>query len=254
MYNPMDLTGKQILITGGAGGIGRATAKVAAELGATVVLLDKSREGMEAALAELPGEGHRCFEINLREIEGIEPEVEAICAECGMFHGFVHCAGIAPMRPFKMTKYEDVLRIMQINFFSFVEIVRTLTAKKSRFSDGGSIVAMSSTGSIHGKPTKLGYSASKAALDASVRCMICDLKKRKIRMNTVMPSWVHTFMYDDFLLHYPDSPELKEIEERQFMGVSEPEEVANTIAFLLSDATNPITGTSILMDGGVLQG
>lgn len=254
MYNPMDLTGKQILISGGAGGIGRATAKVAASLGAVVMLIDRDEDSMRAVLAELPGEGHGCRVVNLREIEGIGPAIEEISAERGMFHGFVHCAGIAPMRPFKMTKYEDVLRIMQINFFSYVEIVRTLTAKKSRFADGGSIVAMSSTGSIHGKPTKLGYSASKAALDAAIRCMVCDLKKRKIRMNSVMPSWVHTFMYDDFLLHYPDSPELREIEERQYMGVSEPEEVANTIAFLLSDATKTITGTSILMDGGILQG
>jgi len=152
-----------------------------------------------------------------------------------------------------MTKYEDILPTMQINFFSFVEIIRCLTQKK-RFSDGGSIVAMSSTGSIHGKPTKTAYSASKAAIDAAIRCMICDLSKRKIRINSVMPSWVNTKMYASFLRDYPDSKDIKEIEERQYMGVSEPEEVANVIAFLLSDAKKTITGTSILMDGGILQG
>lgn len=167
--------------------------------------------------------------------------------------GFVHCAGIAPMRPFKMTRYEDVLPTMQINFFSFVEIVRCITQKK-RFSDGGSIVAMSSTGSVHGKPTKTAYSALKAAVDAAIRCMVCDLQKRKIRINSVMPSWVNTNMYQSFLRDYPDSRDIKEIEERQYMGISEPEEVANVIAFLLSDATKTITGTSILMDGGILQG
>ena len=115
-------------------------------------------------------------------------------------------------------------------------------------------MAMSSTGSIHGKPTKVAYSASKAAIDASIRCMVCDLKQKKIRINSIMPSWVNTNMYASFLRDYPDSRDIQEIQERQYLGVSEPVEVANVIAFLLSDATKTITGTSILMDGGILQG
>ena len=249
----MDLIGKKVLISGATGGIGRATAGRLAQLGAQVILLDVFRDRLEEVRQELEGDGHKSYYANFLDISSIEDVIKCVYEENGTINGFVHCAGIAPMRPFKMTKYEDVLPTMQINFFSFVEIVRCITQKK-RFSDGGSIVAMSSTGSVHGKPTKTAYSASKAAIDAAIRCMVCDLQKRKIRINSVMPSWVNTQMYQSFLRDYPDSRDIKEIQERQYMGVSEPEEVANVIAFLLSDATKTITGTSILMDGGILQG
>lgn len=253
MINPMDLTGKKILITGASGGIGRVTSEQLARLGAQLVLLDVFPIRLEETLSALEGAGHRSYVINLKKIEELEPLMTRIYDDVGTLDGFVHCAGIAPMRPFKMTKYEDILLPMQINFFSFVEIVRCITLKK-RFSNGGSIVAMSSTGSIHGKPTKLAYSASKASIDAAIRCMVCDLKQKKIRINSIMPSWVRTDMFADFMRDYPDSKDIQEIEERQYMGVSDPIEVANVIAFLLSDATKTITGTSILMDGGILQG
>ena len=254
MINPMELTGKTILISGATGGIGSVTAQRLAELGARIMLFDMRENRLKDLLRELPGEGHRAYQMNLRTPEDIAPAVEQICGEAGMLHGFVHCAGVAPMRPFKMTRNEDITWPMQVNFISFVEIVRTLTAKKNRFADGGSIVAMSSTAAIHGKPTKLAYSASKAALDAAIRCMICDLQKRQIRINSVMPSWVQTNMLDEFLRDYPDSRDVIELREKQFMGITDPLEVANTIAFLLSDATKTITGASILMDGGILQG
>ena len=84
--------------------------------------------------------------------------------------------------------------------------------------------------------------------------MTVELKNRKIRINSVMPSWVRTQMFSSYVEHYPDSAEIREINEKQYLGVSEPCEVANVIAFLLSDATKTITGTTILMDGGILQG
>lgn len=235
------------------GGVGTATAIQLSKLGAQLVLLDVFEDKLRKTLEHLDGNQHTSYVVNLRLIDELDGVIKRICEENGVFHGFVHCAGIAPMRPFKMTKYENILPTMQINFFSFVEIVRCITMK-NRFADGGSIVAMSSTGSIHGKPSKTAYSASKAAIDAAIRCMVCDLQKKKIRINSVMPSWVNTEMYTSFLADYPDSRDIREIQERQYLGVSEPSEVANVIAFLLSDAARTITGTSILMDGGILQG
>ena len=120
--------------------------------------------------------------------------------------------------------------------------------------DEGSIVAISSTASIQGKQSKVAYSASKAALDGAIRCLACDLKKKKIRINSVMPCWVNTRMYTTYLERYPDTFEVQEIKEKQYMGVTEPIEIANTVAFLLSDAAKTITGTSILIDGGMSQG
>ena len=253
MINPMDLTGKRILVTGATGGMGHVTSVQLSRLGAKVVLCDMNEEALQRTFGMLEGDGHAMYTFNLNDVDGIEGLVKQMTSECGPFHGFAHCAGIAPMRPLKMTKKEDIVNVMNANFFSFIEIVRCIT-KKGCFEDEGSIVAISSTASIQGKQSKVAYSASKAALDGAIRCLVCDLKKKKIRVNSIMPCWVNTRMYQGYIDRYPDTFEVQEIKEKQYMGVTEPIEVANTIAFLLSDAAKTITGTSILIDGGMMQG
>ncbi len=253
MINPMDLTGKTILVTGATGGMGRVTSVLLSKLGAKVVMCDMNAEALQKVYETLEGEGHAYYEFNLNDVDGLEALVKRMVEECGPFNGYAHCAGIAPMRPLKMTKREDLINTMNPNLFSFIEIVRCIT-KKGCFVDEGSIVAISSTASIQGKQSKLAYSVSKSALDGAIRCLICDLKKKKIRVNSIMPCWVRTQMYNVFMERHSDSFEVQEIKEKQYMGVTEPIEVANTIAFLLSDATKTITGTSILIDGGMSQG
>lgn len=253
MVNPMDLSGKRILVTGATGGMGRETSVQLSRLGAKVVLCDMDMDALQQVYGMLEGDGHAMYCLNLNDIDQIEDLVKQMVLDCGSFHGFAHCAGIAPMRPLKMTKKEDIIHVMDANLFSFIEIVRCIT-KKGCFEDGGSIVAISSTASIQGKQSKVAYSASKAALDGAIRCLVCDLKKKKIRVNSIMPCWVNTRMYKGYIDRYPDTFEVQEIHEKQYMGVTEPIEVANTIAFLLSDAAKTITGTSILIDGGMMQG
>lgn len=107
---------------------------------------------------------------------------------------------------------------------------------------------MSSISSIRGFKAKTEYCVSKASVDAFVRCMALELAPRKIRINSVMPSIVLTPMAEKAI-------EVNEAVGRKDsdiapLGATEPYEVANTIAFLLSDATKTITGTSILIDGG----
>ena len=253
MINPMDLSGKRILVTGASGGMGHETSVLLSKLGAKVVLCDMNEEILQRTYSMLEGEGHAMYVFNLGDIDPLEGIIKQITSEQGPFNGFAHCAGIAPMRPLKMTKKEDIIHVMDANLFSFIEIVRCIT-KKGCFVDGGSIVAISSTASIQGKQSKVAYSASKAGLDGAIRCLVCDLKKKKIRVNSIMPCWVNTRMYKGYIDRYPDTFEVQEIHEKQYMGVTEPIEVANTIAFLLSDATKTITGTSILIDGGMMQG
>lgn len=253
MINPMDLTGKRILVTGATGGIGRETALQLSRLGAKVVISGRNVEKLQETYEMLEGQGHYKYIIDLDDIDSLEAILKRIAAECGAFNGYAHCAGVAHMRPLKMTKKKNIVDMMNPNFFAFIEIVRCMT-KKGCFEDEGSIVAVSSIASIQGKQSKVCYSASKGALDAAIRCLVCDLKKKKIRINSVMPCWVNTIMYKGYLNRYPDTFEVQEIKEKQYMGVTEPKEVANTIAFLLSDAAKTITGTSILIDGGMSQG
>lgn len=253
MINPMDLTGKRILVTGATGGMGVETSLQISRLGANVVICGRNEEKLQRVFEMLDGEGHGKYVLDLNDVDSIEDNIKKMVSEYGMFNGFVHCAGIAPMRPLKMTKRENVIKVMDANLFSFIEIVRCIT-KKDCFADEGSIVAISSTASIQGKQSKVAYSASKAGLDGAIRCLVCDLKRKKIRVNSIMPCWVNTRMYQGYIERYPDTFEVQEIKEKQYMGVTEPIEIANTVAFLLSDAAKTITGTSILIDGGMGQG
>lgn len=242
----LNLSGKTIIVTGAASGIGRRTCMTISELGAKVVLLDISKVGMEETLSHLQGEGHLCCEIDLSNLALIPDLVKKIVSECGIIDGFVHCAGISSRKPLNVLKKDGFSKLLDINFFSFVEFVKQL-ARKGNFHEGGSIVVMSSISSIRGYKAKAEYCVSKASVDAFVRCMALELAPRRIRVNSIMPAVVLTPMAQK-------ARELGTIlEQEEFsspLGPTEPYEVANLISFLLSDATKTITGTSILIDGG----
>jgi len=120
MYNPMDLTGKRILITGAGSGIGRETAITLSKLGAKLVLLDIKEDGLSTTISKLNNNDlHSSNVIDLSRIEDIEPLIKNLTKD-EAFSGFVHCAGIAPMRPFSMTKIENIERVMRVNFYSFI--------------------------------------------------------------------------------------------------------------------------------------
>lgn len=239
---PFLLTNKRIVITGAASGIGKATAQLCDLLGATVVLLDVHPAGLSETLSTLKGQNHISFTIDLTDTVIIEKIVKEIGAQ--PIDGLVHCAGISSRKPLNTLKKEGFSKVMDVNFYSFVELVKGF-CKRGRMADGGKIVVMSSISSIRGFKAKTEYCVSKAAVDAFVRCMALELAPRRICINSVMASEVLTPMAIK-----AKEMNLNEDDFQTPLGPSKPEEVASTIAFLLSDATSTITGTSILIDGG----
>ena len=244
--NIIDLTNKTYIVTGAGSGIGRETVKVLSAQGAKVVMFDLNQEGLEETLSLMTGTGHIYKACDLTDFDALPALVNEVAEKCGLIDGLVHCAGISSRKPLNVLKSKGFSKVMDVNFYSFVELVR-LATKKRYFNDGGSIVVMSSISSIRGYKAKSEYCVSKAAVDAFVRCMALELADRKIRVNSVMPAEVLT----------PLAMKAREINAEvgasDFvapLGPSDPYEVANTIAFLLSDATKTITGTSILIDGG----
>ena len=129
MYQMVDLTGKQILITGASSGMGAETARLCAKLGAKVVLVARNEEKLGAVLHELEGEGHRYYSFDLSNVEEIENFIKNMIAETGPLDGFVHSAGVTSTRPLKTLKPSALLAVMNINYFSFVEIIRCITKR-----------------------------------------------------------------------------------------------------------------------------
>ena len=251
MINPLNFRGKQILITGASSGIGKETAVLLSKLGAKIILLALYETELKDAIISLEGTDHHYYEYNLSNIEGIEPLIKEIVSNHGAFDGFVHCAGIGAVRPLNLSKYEFMLNVMNINFFSFVEIIRCLT-KKNAYNPGMNIVGVSAVGAFQGDSTKTAYCASKAAMNSATRCLAKELSGKKIRVNTVAPGVTQTAMYDDFMKMDIDSDNYKAITQRQYLGICQPIDIANTITFLLSDMSRMTTGSCIGVDGGKL--
>lgn len=244
--NIIDLTNLTFVITGAGSGIGRETAKVLSEQGAKVVLLDLNQEGLDETKSLLEGEGHIMRAVDLTDFEALPELVKGIIAEIGTVDGLVHCAGISSRKPLNVLRPDGFSKVMDVNFYSFEELTRLFT-KRGNMNDGGSIVVMSSISSIRGYKAKTEYCVSKAAVDAFVRCMALELAPKRIRINSVMAAEVLTPLA---LKARETNAMVGATDFEAPLGPSDPYEVANTIAFLLSDATKTITGTSILIDGG----
>ncbi|MBQ3730448.1 MAG: SDR family oxidoreductase [Muribaculaceae bacterium] len=252
MSDFLDFSGKKVLVTGAAGGMGQAVCALLASRGAQVVLLDLNEEQLSAACQKLDGNGHCYYVCNLAQIENIEGLLGQITQEQGPVDGFVHCAGIANVRPLKMSKYSYMLDVMNVNYFSFVEIVRCITKRKA-FNPGLSIVGICSIGAFYGAPTKTAYSSSKAAMYAAVKCMAVELADKGVRANVVAPGSTRTNMMEQAEDYSAGTDSYKQKLSRQYLGICEPEDIANSIAFLLSDKARMITGTCLTVDGGKMS-
>ena len=245
-----DFTGKRMLVTGASSGIGAAISKTLADAGAEVILVAKNVEKLVAAAESMGVQAY--YPIDLSDVPNIAGQVETIVKERGPLDGFVHSAGIGTVRPIKMCTYEYMKQMMDINFFSFIEIVRTITKKKN-FNEGMGIVGISSVAALEGNQSKTGYCASKAAMNSAIRCLAKELSPKKIRVNAVMPGITRTAIFDQIMDNGGDSEDLKGILQRQYLGICEPDNIASTVAFLLSEEANYITGSAIAVDSGRLS-
>ena len=247
MINPMDLTGKFVMVTGASSGIGRETAIQCSKLGAKVVVVARREKELRETIDLMNGKGHNYYTFDLSNVGGIEDLVSKIVKENGPFDGFVHSAGISSNRPIQMFKYDKVHDVMIVNFYSFLELVRVIS-KKNNFNPGLSIVGISSIASIACKPSQTVYSASKAAMNAAIKCLALELSSKKIRINALIPSMISTNMWKHYKAAYNRDENF--YKTGGSLGVGEPVDVALMAAYLLSDAAKFITRDEIQITGG----
>ena len=242
MNDFLKLDNKRILVTGASSGIGRATAIALSKQGAQVVLVGRNQERLEQTMLSLEGNAHSSIVTDLTNYAKYEQIFMEACKE-GKLEGLVHCAGIVDVIPAKVVSYEKMLNLFQINFFSFMQLVMYFT--KRRFSNGGSIVAVSALSAHQGRKGMSVYSASKGAIEAAVRSLAIELIDKGFRVNTVVPGPVATPM----ALNSEKSFGF-DIQENQSLGIALPEDIANTIMYLLSDVSRFVTGRNCYVDGG----
>jgi NAD(P)-dependent dehydrogenase (short-subunit alcohol dehydrogenase family) len=246
----MDFTGKKYVLAG-VGGIGSTTAELLATLGAKMILLDVVENKLKDVVSILPGEGHVYYVCDFSNVESIEPLLAQVIKEQGAIDGYVHTTGIGAVRPLKMSKYDFMLNVMNINFFSFVEVVRCLS-KKGAYNPGMNVVGISAVGAYIGNSTKTAYCASKSAMNSAIRCLAKELAPKGIRLNTVAPGATDTPMAREAADYRNGTEEQRINTLRQYLGICQPIDIANGVAFLLSDMSRMITGTCLPIDGGKL--
>lgn len=241
--------GNYVLVTGASGDIGGATARAISK-DYSLILGGRNIERLEETrrLCE-NSEQHIFWAYDLSNVAGIKESLTALIKERDLkIGGFVHSAGMAPLTSLNRLTLADMNEVMNVNFLSAVEILRTLTTKKINSKNLKNVVFVSSICSVRGSRGNAFYSATKGALDALARSMAEELAPNT-RINVINPGLVLTKMATKF----DKNRELlaKSLEEGYLMGrLGQPEDIAHMAAFLMSDKASWITGQNFIVDGG----
>ena len=242
-----EFKGKSYIVTGGSSGIGRDIAILLSNLGANVAILGTNKTGLEKTISLMAATSYNKYYIfDLHDTDEIEELMFQIYEDFGVFSGIVHSAGISPIKPLRNLKAGDYDRVMRVNFYSFLELVRVFVYKK--ISDGGVIVGISSTSASMGEKGQTIYSASKAAMDGSIKTIAQEISPRGFRINTLKPGLIMTNMTENFSGKNPEF--IATQAAKQLLGLGEVRDVANFTIFLLSSMSKFSTGRSYHVDGG----
>ena len=250
MWNPFDFTGKRYIVTGATSGMGKATVLRLAEQGAEVILLARDENKLKEITETLPAGRHSYYAKDLAIPGGYKEIFDDIVKDGRKIDGLVHCAGIAKILPVTLLKKETIDESMTVNLYSFIEMVGLLSKKK--YHDQASIVGISSIAVKYPQKCQGIYVATKSAMDAMVASLAIELADKNVRINSVLPASTNTRMLQESFAGKTEE-EIRQATKCQVLGVAEPEDIADIILFLLSDASRMITGREICADGGYLH-
>lgn len=241
---------KRVLVTGAGTGLGKAIAIELCKNDFEVVLhYRSSKSGIEDALSRINELGKKatslCFDITDRSQckQILEQDIE----QNGSYYGIVCNAGITKDAAFPMMTDDDWDSVVRTNIDGFYNVVKPCIMPMIAAHEGGRIIAISSVSGIMGNRGQVNYSASKAALIGAVKALALEVAKRNITVNAVAPGLIDTQMTE---LDETVKKEILKMIPLKRMG--KPQDVADTVAFLMSDKANYITRQVISVNGGLL--
>jgi meso-butanediol dehydrogenase/(S,S)-butanediol dehydrogenase/diacetyl reductase len=240
-------SGKTVLVTGAASGIGRATARRFADEGANLVVVDRDWSALEIAAAELPQDRVQIQPGDTSSKEAAVAAVEAAVRRFGALDVLVNNAGIASKGDITQTSEDDFARVLAVNVGGYFHMAKA--AMPELVKTKGSIVMTSSVSGLGGDWSMFAYNTSKGAVSNMVRAMALDAGRDGVRVNAVNPSFTDTGMTKDM---QADSELMAKFKERMPLGpIARPEDIAAVIAFLASDDARFVTGVNLPVDGGL---
>jgi len=249
-FNPMDLTGRTILVTGATSGIGKATAVYLSRLGARVVASGRNQERLDEVMDLLEGGGHIGRLFDLAQLDQIVPWLKALCAEIGPLNGIAHCAGVQATRPIQAINPQFVTDVLTQNLGAALMLAQAFRLKACHGTPA-SLVYVSSSAALKTAPGNVVYASSKGGIISAVKGLGVELVRDGVRVNAVAPAMVDTPMSDQFRTILSED-NFKRVVDMHPLGLGQPDDVAAAIAFLLADTARWITGSVLCVDGGFL--
>ena len=244
-YNPFSLEGKTILITGASSGIGKATAIECSKLGARCIITGRNEKRLSETYSLLEGEGHLQIVSDLSDFSQIQKLVDQI----PVVNGLVNNAGISKHLPVNFVTEEKIDEIFPINLTAPILLFSKLLKSKKMARPSSAVFTSSINGLLVGEKSACLYSTTKAGISGFVKVCAHELASKGIRVNCVCPGMIETSILSEGTI---TKEQLAENAKGYPLGRhGKPEEVAWGIIYLLSDASSFVTGTNLVIDGGI---
>ena len=245
----MNVADKVVLITGAARGIGLGIARVLVREGAKVVLVDRLPEVADAAATLGPAAHSICCDISTPEANA-DMVSEAVRAY-GRLDALVASAAASRRGPFLKVSPEDLEFTLSASLYGVFYSCQAAARRMVEQGDGGSLVIVSSVHILRHFPNSSPYNMAKAAVSSLARTIASELAPHRIRVNTILPGWTDT----PGELAFATAEELRRGGEGIPAGrLATPEDIGNAALYLLSDEASYVTGTELLIDGGITLG
>ena len=213
-------------------------------MGAKVVITARHEERLKETLSALEGDGHQLILCEMTSDDDLTNLVETV----PVLDGLVCNAGINKLVPIRQLKAEDLNHIFEVNTFSSIILLQKLMKKKKLAEDASVVYTSSISGIGAAAVGESMYIASKGALSAFVKAAALECSKKGIRVNAVCPGMVKTEMSDAYDLNEGDNEDLKNYPLGRYAN---PVDIAWAIIYLLSNASSWVTGTNLVIDGGL---